>query len=114
MRIGTVLSYNTKEFGQSNGVVNELLTPSSVKCSDEHGGEYIVNRGQGHKHKDQQSQFCQDLRTRFNVTVGPCQKTTFGAEIVHAAENTFAKKVGKMNRFFRALKIGKPSRVVVS
>lgn len=112
MRVGTVLSYNTKEFGPSNGVVNELLSPNQVKTFDEHGGEYIVNRGQGHKHDNQQSEFCQGLRTRFGIEVGPCQKSTFGADVVHAAENTFARKVGRLSKWMQKIKIGKPSRVL--
>lgn len=114
MRIGTVLSYNTKEFGPSNGVVNELTSPSTVKCFDEHGGEYIVARGQGHKHKDQQSGFCTGLRTRFGIEVGPCQKSTFGADVVHAEEDSFAKKYTGLNKFLRKIKIGLPSRVTTS
>lgn len=93
MRTGTVLAYNTQEFGQSNGVVNELLTPSTVKCSDEHGGEYIVARGQGHKHEDQNSQFCEGLRQRFGIPVGPCQKEIHGADAIQEAKFVFVKRI---------------------
>lgn len=110
MRTGTVLSYNTQEFGQSNGVVNELLSPSTVKCFDEHGGEYIVGRGQGHKHENQDSQFCEGLRQRFGITVGPCQKEVHGAEAVRDAKSQFVQRVKAQPKINHGL----PVRIMAS
>lgn len=97
MRVGTIMNVNT-ETGYRKGAVSNLVSPQAVDVSFTDGSVYRVYRGQGHKDPDQRGQAAHDLRAALGITVGPCQKTTFGADVVHEIEkqprlNSVAKQI---------------------
>jgi hypothetical protein len=98
MRIGTVGTFQAG-VTMTTGVVSKLINENAIEVVSVHGDHYLAQRGQFHKlpgqyyEGEENFEHAEQLRSKFGITVGPCQKAEFGYEEVKAAEGQLAQRI---------------------